>query len=77
MFSRFYVLGWVGLGVYRARAGRGCQRRASLAIAFARVLRARGFASHYLYRLPVAASALAFRASQPCFHPYFRTLELF
>ena len=77
MFSRVYVLGWVGLGVYWAREGRGCQRRASLAIALARALRARGFASHYLYRLPVAASTLALRAGQPCFHPYFRTLELF
>ena len=62
MFSRVYVLGWVGLGVYCAREGRGCQRRASLAIALARALRARGFASRYLYHL--ACSCLNPRPSR-------------
>ena len=57
-------------------AGRGCQRRASLAIAFARPC---GLgASHHTISIAslVPASALTLRAGQPCFHLPFSHLRI-
>ena len=45
--------------------GRGCQRRASLAIALARALRARGFASSYRLLAPVSTIQIMPRQAGP------------